>query len=320
MYRLLGTRRDTNWVDHGHNPVLDFPSLSAGSFSLEFRASNSDGVWSSVQQLNIKVDPPWYRSNWFLSLAGGALLIAGFLIARRENKREREKEEFRRKEAEEREQKEAAKRLAAEIETAVLRLQMDPHFIYNALNGVDDMIRQGRNAEASDYLFRISDLLRHILEQSEELDITIAEEMELLELYISAEQIRLGDRLQYRFTLDEQLAPDIELIPTMILQPFVENAIWYGIAPKKGPGLVTIHFSVSNELLIVEITDDGVGRSKAPRHLKRKYESKAISITQRRLDLIKGYASHHHAGFEIIDLFDDKKSPTGTRVVFLFPR
>lgn len=319
-YRLLGSTRDTNWVDHGNNSVLDFPSLSAGRFALEIKASNSDGVWSAAKQVNIQVDPPWYRSNWFLSLAGIALLLIGFLIARRENKREREKEELRRKEAEEREQKEAAKRLAAEIETAVLRLQMDPHFIYNALNGVDDMIRQEKNKEASNYLYRISDLLRRILEQSEELNTTLTEEIELLELYISAEQIRLGDRLRYQFIVEEEVDKDLEEIPTMILQPFVENAIWHGIAPKEGLGLVTVHFSFSNAMLIVEITDDGVGRSRAPRHLKKKYESKAINITQRRLDLIKEYAGPNKAGFEIVDLFDEKRWPIGTKVIFQLPR
>ena len=320
-YRLLGRKRDTSWIDHGNSTVLDFPNLSSGKFRLQFNATNSDGVWAvQPRSLNIQVDPPWYLSTWFLILSGCSLLICGFLIARRENRREREKEELRRKEAEAREQEEAARRLAAETETAVLRLQMDPHFIYNALNGVDDMIRQGKNEKASEYLYRISHLLRQILEQSEELSISLLEEKELLHLYLSAEQIRLGDRLRYEFLVQDGLDAEVEQIPTMILQPFVENAIWHGIAPKPQGGLVTVTFSQEHGVLRVEITDNGVGRSRAPKHLKKKYESKAISITQRRFDLIKETTGQSSSGFEIIDLFDPKGAPTGTRVLFTFPK
>ena len=320
-YRLLGSKRDTDWVDHGHNATLDFPNLSSGKFQLEFNASNSDGIWSKEpRKLNIQVDPPWYFSKWFLTLAGLFLLLIGFLVARRENKREREKEELKRKEAEAREKEEAAKRLAAETETAVLRLQMDPHFIYNAMNGVDDMIRQGKNEKASNYLYRISHLLRQILEQSEELNISLLEEKELLSLYLAAEQIRLGDKLQYKFFVEEDVDELEQEIPTMILQPFVENAVWHGIAPKHDGGIVNIRFSNHNGALIVEIKDNGVGRSRAPKHLKKKYESKAISITQRRFNLLQETVGKNNAGFKIIDLFDKEGTPAGTKVVLTFPK
>lgn len=319
-YRLLGAGRDTNWVDHGNNNVLDFPSLSAGKFTLEFNASNSDGIWAlSPNRLGIHVNPPWYFSSWFLTIIGMGLLLLGFFIARRENRREREKEELRRKEAEAREQEETAKRFAAETQTALLRLQMDPHFIYNALNGVDDMIRQGKNSAASNYLYRISNLMRRILEQCEEQTISIREEMELLEHYLSAEQIRFGSRLSYHFSVDEAIDKDSIEIPTMILQPFVENAIWHGIAPKRIGGIVTIKFSFAQNALKVEVLDNGVGRSKAPKHLKKKYESKAINITQRRFDLIKESSGDSNAGFEIVDLFNTDNIPAGTKVIFNFP-
>lgn len=318
-YRLLGSSADTSWIQHGTNSTLDFPNLSYGDYVLEYNATNSDGVWAKeAKRIEIQVNPPWYLQNWFLIVAGAVLLAVGFAIARRENRREMEKEELRTKEAEARTDRETAKKLAAQAEAAVLRLQMDPHFIYNALNGVDDMIQQGKNNKASEYLYNISHLMRRILNESEELNHTITEEIELLEQYIETEQIRFGDHLKYHFTVDDSVNANMIEIPTMILQPFIENAIWHGIAPKEGTGIVKIHFTKQRSLLVVRISDDGVGRSRAPRHLKKKYESKAIQITKRRFDLYRTLNKDMEAGFEIIDLFDKKGVACGTSVVFSF--
>ena len=310
-YRLAGST-DERVVEMGANDELNFTNLSPGRYALQVWAANSDGVWSEKPaELDLEIRPPWYQTwPFYLSLT---LALAGVFYAMY---RYRVREVMQR----ERLQREAIelRRQAAETETAVLRLQMDPHFIFNSMNSIDAFILQGDRATAHDYLVRFADLMRAILNNSARAMTNLEGEIDLLEKYLRTEQMRIGARMQYTFEVAPEVDTYEEQIPTMILQPFVENAIWHGISPKAGAGKIVVSFRHEGGELVCEVSDDGVGRGHAP--LVKKLGSRALSITERRLELLAARYPERPPRFEIIDKQDENGGSAGTAVRFYFPR
>jgi len=241
--------------------------------------------------------------------------IAGivYLIYRNRVQQIQKEADFKRKEAE-------YKQLAAETETAVLRLQMNPHFIFNSMNSISSYLLQKDIETANDYLGRFAKLMRKILIVAEEPYLPLYDEIELLEQYMQAEAMRFEEKFQYQFIVADEIDTDEVLIPTMILQPFVENAIWHGISNKKGKGNIEIGFKLEPEKLICSISDNGIGRKAASQNPNGSHESKAISITQRRLNLL---VSEHNLAFQpslaIEDLVNPQNQPIGTTVILTLP-
>ncbi|MEO1449132.1 MAG: histidine kinase, partial [Bacteroidota bacterium] len=169
-----------------------------------------------------------------------------------------------------------------ELEYSVLRTQMNPHFIFNALNSIQGFFADQDFIRGNDYLGAFAFLMRKILNQAGRKEISLEEEIETLKLYLELEQARLHKQLQYEIRLNESVEAAWIMIPPLILQPFVENAVWHGIAPKKVPGHVQIDLSMNaaETHLLCTITDDGVGLGHAP---KSQHTSKGISITRERL-------------------------------------
>ncbi len=312
-YRITPT--ETEWVHSGTENFARYANLAPGDYTFEVDATNSDGIWSNKPaQLDITILPPWYQTWWARTLA--ALGIAGivFLIYRNRVQQIQKEADFKRKEAE-------YKQLAAETETAVLRLQMNPHFIFNSMNSISSYLLQKDIETANDYLGRFAKLMRKILIVAEEPYLPLYDEIELLEQYMQAEAMRFEEKFQYEFIVAEAIDTDEVLIPTMILQPFVENAIWHGISSKKGKGNIEIRFELENKKLICSITDNGIGRKAASQKSSSSHESKAISITQRRLNLL---VSEHNLSFQpslvIEDLVSPQNQPIGTKVILTLPQ
>lgn len=171
-----------------------------------------------------------------------------------------------------------------------LRSQMNPHFIFNALNSVNSFIATNDERTANRYLADFSSLMRSVLENSEQDFIPLASEVELLEKYTMLEHFRFKDKFDYTFTVDEHLNLDDFEIPPMLLQPYVENAVWHGLRYKEEKGYLHIHFSRKNEdAAIVTISDDGVGREKS-KELKtenqKKQKSKGMGNIKKRIDIL----------------------------------
>ncbi len=174
----------------------------------------------------------------------------------------------------------------AELEQQALRAQMNPHFLFNALSNLQSLYNEGQVEKANDLMADFGRLLRLILEHTSQQCISLTEEIEALRLYLNIEQERLDDNLRYMITLDEHIDADALMMPPLVLQPFIENAIWHGIAPK-GDGTVQVAFqSVINNKLICAVQDDGIGiaASKAKGSNKHKtHKSKGIALTTERL-------------------------------------
>jgi tetratricopeptide (TPR) repeat protein len=206
------------------------------------------------------------------------------------------------------------------FEQKALRAQMNPHFIFNSLNSIQKYILQDQSQEAYDYLAKFSKLIRQVLMNSERSDITIKDEVELLKLYVELEQRRFKNRFDYSINCSDKVPLDFKL-PIMLVQPFVENAIWHGLMnlDKTKHGLLAIDFELEQDNLKIQIRDNGIGREAAA--LKRKdseYKSVGMMFTQKRLELLKE-SGNVNAKVEITDLKDEDGRANGTLVEIKLP-
>ncbi|MEN8789355.1 MAG: tetratricopeptide repeat protein [Flavobacteriaceae bacterium] len=208
------------------------------------------------------------------------------------------------------------------LEQSMLRSQMNPHFLFNSLNSIKLYIINNETKNAVHYLNKFSKLIRKILEASSLKEISMAEELETVELYMNIENIRFSNEINFEIKVDEGIDPHIVKIPSLILQPFLENALWHGLSSKEGDKSVLVHVKKGEKGFIqIAITDNGVGREKAAELKKSKVlkrKSVGIDITKERLDnFSKDYQNSFNV--EIVDLFDDQGNAAGTSVVLHIP-
>lgn len=196
-------------------------------------------------------------------------------------------------------------------ELSALRAQMNPHFLFNSLSSINDFIMHEDPRSASNYLAKFSHLMRMILNNSKEKVISLANELEALDLYIEMENLRLNGKLSYELQVDEKLDSAEIYVPSMIIQPYVENSIKHGIAPKEGDALIQIKITDKDKNIEIRVIDDGIGREASlERNKSRKTYKKSLgmSITKDRLKLINDATD---TSIKIIDHED----PTGTEVI-----
>jgi len=326
---------DARFVGLGTTPILRLSQLGRGTYDLLIQASNADGIWSETpRRLRIMVSPPWYFSWWAFVLYGLLLsgLVYGVMLYRIRHARRLEKQQL---------LTAIAEAQAAETETSVLRLQMNPHFIFNSLNSINNYINKKDIPTAQDYLYKFADLIRDILDRSSQPLTRLDNAMELLDNYLATEQMRIPG-LEYVIEGDEEVDDFSTYIPTMILQPFVENAILHGIQGRDNGGTVTIRYGYSpdEQQLLLQVIDDGWGLGKNPGGEEKKHDSKAMKITSRRLELLNlalqpslaparmrpdellrnsGAAPPPPARYEIIDLGAGDATASGTLVNVYLP-
>lgn len=209
------------------------------------------------------------------------------------------------------------KRLIAKMEA--LRAQINPHFIANSLNAIESLVNLNKRKEASKYLVHFSRLSRRILNGSRQAFVSLSEEIETLEHFLALEQLRFRDKLNYDIQVQESLNLKLIQVPAMILQPYVENAIWHGIKPKEGAGLLKIIIEKDKKQLVCIIEDNGIGRIKAKALRKNsilKHKSQGMQISKERLEAL---GKMKGAKVQIIDLEDKDKNALGTRVILRLP-
>ncbi len=209
----------------------------------------------------------------------------------------------------------------AETEMQVLRSQMNPHFIFNCLNAINHFILNNETEIASDYLTKFSRLIRMVLQGSSKKVISLADEIETLRLYIELEQVRFKKHFQYTIDCDETLDIEAIMVPPLLLQPFVENAIWHGLMHKEASGLLVISIEQEGNSLCYTITDNGIGRQKALL-LKSKSasykKSMGMQITANRLQMLN-IENKQEIYFKVVDLNDENGESTGTKVIIKIP-
>ncbi len=210
----------------------------------------------------------------------------------------------------------ALQQRAKELEIQALRSQMNPHFIFNCLNAINRFILGHETEAASDYLTKFSRLMRMIMNHSRHPYISLAEEIDILRLYLDMERLRFKDAFDYRIIVADELEIDDIRIPPLLVQPFVENAVWHGLMHKEERGTLTISFSANGDMLTCVVRDNGVGRRHAAL-LKSKsverHKSMGMQITAERMALLSGVDTATPF-FVIEDLYDEHGEPAGTQV------
>jgi hypothetical protein len=310
-YRLHGYEK----IWHtGYSTLLQYNNLPPGKYTLAIKVDRSPYANSPEQfQLTIRIQAQWWQSPWLRAGLATLLLLLAFYIYRLRVRRVKEEERL----------KAAYERKIAEVEMKALRAQMNPHFIFNCLNSINRYIVKSDHITASNYLTRFSKLIRHILDNSASGIIPLEKELETLELYVEMEAMRFHDKFSYTISADPSIDPQLVLIPSMLVQPYVENAIWHGLLHKKtgNPALKVLFQKQEQGLLQVLIEDNGIGRTMAAQLKSKetvKNKSQGLQITSDRLELIKNlYGITARA--EITDLYHDDGTAAGTRVTVTLP-
>jgi LytS/YehU family sensor histidine kinase len=210
-----------------------------------------------------------------------------------------------------------------DISFAALRSQMNPHFIFNCLNSIKYFTEQNNNEAASEYLSKFARLIRRILDNARCEKITLEEEIDSLKLYLELEAMRFKEKLQFIFDVKDNVDTDFIEIPPMIIQPYIENAIWHGLMPKENGGLLKVSITQQDDVnVIIVINDNGIGRVKAAEIKNKKAEahvSYGTKITGERINLINEKNGEQRADVKIIDEYDENNAPCGTTVIIKLP-
>ena len=212
------------------------------------------------------------------------------------------------------------KRKLTDLELKALRSQMNPHFIFNCMNSINRMILSGDGEDASKYLNKFARLIRLTLDNSENNTVTLADELAMLEAYIQLESIRFKGKINYSISVDDDIDQSSTYLPSMVLQPFIENAIWHGLMHKNAPGNIDIRIHEEEDILKCTIEDDGIGREMALKMKNgsvNKTKSLGLRITEERLKLIS--KNKLEKWIQIDDLKDALNNAIGTRVNIRIP-
>lgn len=297
-YVLSKDQNPGSWSSPSNSKQIIVADILPGNYLLQVRAKTANSDWSVPVSVNFTILRPFWETWWF---RGITLLLTSFLltlIIRRRIKTIQHKAE-------------AQSQLYA-LEMKAFKAQMNPHFIYNALNSIQALAATGKQPEIIEYIGKFSRLLRQILEQSDQTTIQLSKELQFLQYYISLESLRLGLTPDIKIQIAENVLPTELPIPPLILQPFIENSLWHGLSEKVGDSIINIHITRSNEWLKCTITDNGIGRTAASLKPQKHNKSKGLEITYSRLKIYN--KTTHPKPFEITDLYDANNNASGTRV------
>ena len=292
---------DKEWNYAGNKGLIEYNHLPPGHYIFRYKAVTADGLAGDEKSVAFTIEPKFWQTLWFICLLIVMLILVILLIIRNVRLREQKKS--------------ALQLQLSALEMKALRAQMNPHFIFNALNSIQECIITKNTDTAYIYLSSFSKLVRMILENSEKQFITLADEIETLRLYLSIEKLRFDSSFEFKIDIGPKLDPSFVNIPAMIIQPFVENALWHGLIRKKGKKKLTLHFDQKNGNLECTITDNGVGRNQSAElqtNTRIKKHSMGVKITQERLHLLETEAS-----ITINDLKDEVGNASGTEVIII---
>ncbi|MCB2196410.1 MAG: tetratricopeptide repeat protein [Bacteroidetes bacterium] len=207
---------------------------------------------------------------------------------------------------------------ALELENKLFRSQMNPHFIFNALSAIQYYVTSNKPVEAGAYLSDFAKLMRLVIENSREEFITIEQEIDAMKYYLEFQKLRFENGFEYNLDLDENIEKEETLIPPMLTQPFIENALEHAFKDRKSGNKLIVKYQLIKDNLLVEVEDNGIGREKASTEKKTSHKSFAIDVTKKRLERLNR-KNKNKTFFEIIDVKSDKNTPVGTKVKFLLP-
>jgi competence protein ComGC len=306
-YRLIGL--DTSWVEtHAHE--LSFNRLPNGDFQLEVQAANPDRAWSHSAIYKFTIHKPFWFTWWFILIGVLLVLIIIYLIIIFTVKHITTKEK----------EKARINKLLAEYQLKALTSQMNPHFIFNAINSIQNFILLNDGDIAYNYLEKFSRLIRMVLNNSEKKEVTLQNELDAMELYIELEQLRFDNSFDYVCEIDTSIDANEIVIPPLIIQPYIENAIWHGLMPLDRKGRISLLITKQEDKLKIVLMDNGIGRKASNKITKKikseSHQSMGTNLTSARIKLFGDDITN---SIQIIDTFNDLDEATGTTVEILLP-
>lgn len=315
-YRIIKSNEKDNqqleWIKANENYAL-FTDLPYGYYILE-AAHLEDNKVVQQQKIGFKITLIWWQS-WAMLIF--ILLVISILIFWKDVFDFKKHIDF-----------EKQNKKISELELRTLQLQMNPHFIFNALNSIQSYIITNDTLKANEYLTKFANLIRLFLESSRKKSISVSEEKRLLYLYCEIEKLRFEDKFDFEITIGPNVNVYME-IPTMMIQPFVENAINHGLRYKKESGMLSISFKQDEKYIICEIKDNGVGRKMSQKYKeqsKKAYKPQGIQIIKERKQTLN-YLNDTNIQFYIEDAYinSDESNQShenfnvGTLVTIKFP-
>lgn len=302
---------DNDWIRTDANDRLaEYKNVPPGTYVFYANGSNNDGIWNEEGVvLTIIIHPPWYATWWFRLFV--ILLIIGtlWLLVYQRIKRIRKEHEVERRVLDIEKQK-------FQLEQQALRLQMNPHFIFNSLNSIQSYILTHDTKLAVTYLGKFSQLMRLILANSGNNFVPFKEEVKSIQYYLDLEKLRFDNKFDFVIKVDPRIDEEFLEIPPMVVQPYVENAIIHGLLHKAETGKLEIEFKLQKSALYCAITDDGVGREKSKQIREQQgihRKSTGMHITKARLEMLNKRNAEEFT-VRVTDLKDKNGEAAGTRV------
>ena len=299
-YQINGAANQWSYSD---NPQVNLFSLSPNQYDIEFQAQDQNGKWSDSSHFKFNIDKPFWKTNLFTLIWVISFLFLIWWYYKKQLSRIEEKN--------------ATQRQINELKLTALRAQMNPHFIFNSLNSVQNFIVQNDKMNATTYLAKFAHLIRGVLNASRKEEITLEEEINLLENYLSLEKLRHKDKFDYHIRVDDQLSTSEVMLPPLLAQPFLENAIIHGFTNKKEKGIIELGFLKENSNMLITINDNGNGiyhtqsqKEKPSIH----HKGVGMSISEKRLQLVKGVND-----FKIEELKDESGKIRGSLIQMKIP-
>jgi hypothetical protein len=307
-YRLMGL--DSFWKNT-RETFLDYPSLPSGNYEFQLLAINKFGIGSTRLSLHFTVAAPFWRTEWFFGVSLLLFLSLTWLFVSLWTRSVRRRQE----------EKDRLGKRILDTEHMALRAQMNPHFIFNCLNSIQQFVFDQDIVSANKYISGFAKLIRATLQHSTTAYIPLSDEMDYLSTYLSLEKLRFQEQMDYSIEVDPSLSRREIFIPPMLIQPYVENCMRHGLRHKKdGKGYIWVSARALEDKMVCIIEDNGIGRQSAAQYKTREhieYQSRGMSLTADRIRLIN--AVHGNSiRTEVIDLQDGQGRAAGTRVIIEF--
>ena len=271
---------DSTWT-YSKNTFVQFTTLPPGNYKFVVYALNAEGQISSIPaEVKFCISAPFWKTWWFIVFLCLLVSILIFIVYKRRIYLIQKQEE----------EKTAVNKRISESELKALRAQMNPHFMFNAINSIQNFVLKNDSKSAQKYLTKFARLIRSVLENSKHELVWLNKEVEALELYVELEALRASFCFDYEIIVEDSLNAENLFIPPMIIQPYIENAILHGIIPLSDRrGKLCIKFSKNGSVLKCVIDDNGIGRRKAKEIKERKrisHQSMGMAVTQERIDIL----------------------------------
>lgn len=313
VYRWKLNGIDSTWSPPSKQSAVSFASLNPGKYMLQVQAATDTTTWSNPIEASFTIEAPFWQKTSFKILSGVTIAFMTGLLFYAWSRRLRHREFVKR-------EKLKLQNHLLQLEQKALQLQMNPHFIFNALTSIKSLVVRQHLPEAQEEINAFAQLMRGILNNSRKSSIPLSAEAAVLESYLHLEQLCHQNRFDYTVRLPEGIDPEEIELPPMLIQPFVENAVVHGVAHLAQKGKIEVVFQVKDELLFCTIQDNGLGREKAARLREEKkpgHQPVALEVTRERLEALRGTA--HYESLKMEDLTNPSGEIIGTLVTIILP-